>query len=136
MSGLSLPEGAWLASAQLQSDEWKQKLPLSRTTKGKATLAFAMPGRTDPFVVEDVYRRLGSGAFKIAYGLDNFPLVLKVIPNTGMNKHGWMTSNDPLQELRQATSARAVPQLAPHMPKYYGGLYLRGDQDYGPSPLL
>ena len=72
--------------------------------------------------------RLGTGSFKIAYALQTYGCVLKLVPKTGPNVTQWMRPNgmDPLGKLRKAESLLGNGALGDRMPQYYGGIWLSG----------
>ena len=96
MSAKSLPKGALLKTASLQRQDWVNKMPLMKWTTGVAKLEFTVPGDSEPLRIQEKVSRLACGAYKVAFAVENWPLVLKVVPKRGMNKHGWMETNDPL----------------------------------------
>ena len=64
---------------------------------------------------------LGNGAFKVAYALGDFGLVMKVIPRAGQNKGPWPA--DCPQELKVYEEKR---DARPFFPTHYGGFFLNG----------
>ena len=101
-----------------------------RWATGTVELTFLVPGRPEITIQENI-QRLGTGAFKVVFSVENWRLVLKVCPQRGPNVQHWMTEyHNPLQELEQVRKAGKTVNLRPFLPRYYGGVYLYGDPDF------
>ena len=125
-----LPLGASLVRASIRADSWRSKPALLRHESGRAVLTFQVSqahGASVERVIEDDYVRLGTGSFKIAYALQTYGCVLKLVPKTGPNVTQWVRPNgmDPLGELRKAESLLGNGALGDRMP-HHGGIWLSG----------
>ena len=131
MSTRSLPEDAVLQKATIRyKREFNGKLHLIKWVTGEVELVFLVPGRQNITIIEKI-KRLGTGAFKVVFSVENWKLVLKVCPRRGQNRQYWMTEyHNPLQELEKVQQAGEKTNLRPFLPRYYGGVYLYGDPDY------